>query len=344
MSHPADWFYRAKFGVFLHFLAATVYQQMRGKELPSPDQWNEQVDAFDVDGVARTVAGTGAGYLFITVGQNNGYHCAPNAVYDGVVGRTHSSRCSRRDLVADLARALEAHGIRLMVYYHGHPPTGDPDWLEAAGVQHFAPMHQRWMDKALDVGGDPGPDDVFREGAERLDDWRALHLDIMREWSERWGGLIHGWWIDGCFPGLQVWDLPGRLGYKEFAAALKAGNPDSIVAFNPALVKQLKPRTPYEDYTAGEVCEALPVFSELFPLERWAGEGVQSHVLGFLGQHWRIGPPRFSDELVTAYSRHLAEHGVVITWDVPVGDYGAIPDEFISQLGLIGRAVCDVAR
>jgi hypothetical protein len=159
---------------------------------------------------------------------------------------------------------------------------------------------------------------------------------MTREWAARWGTNIAGWWIDGCFPELQVWDLEGELTFREYADALRAGNGKAIVAFNPALVRRLRPRTPYEDYTAGEICEALPVNAELFPL---AGEldGKQGHIASFLGQHWRIGEPRFSDELVASYSQHLAENGVVVSWDVPIDEYGEVPDRYIAQLSAIGR-------
>ena len=45
----------------------------------------------------------------------SGYYLTPNAAYDRLVGTT-PSKCSRRDLVADLYEPLHRRGIKLMVY------------------------------------------------------------------------------------------------------------------------------------------------------------------------------------------------------------------------------------
>ncbi len=41
--------------------------------------------------------------------------------------------------------------------------------------------------------------------------------------------------------------------FVSFAAAARAGNPDSIIAFNPGVVPRILSVTPHEDYTAGEI-------------------------------------------------------------------------------------------
>jgi alpha-L-fucosidase len=49
--------------------------------------------------------------------------------------------------------------------------------------------------------------------------------------------------------------------------------------------------------------------------------------------------PRFSDELVIAYTRYIQSHGGGVTWDVPVHADGAIPEDFVRRLTAVGRAV-----
>ena len=73
------------------------------------------MDAFDVNGLADQLASAGAGYFVLTLGQNSGFYCSPNATYDKLTGIT-PSKCARRDLVSDLSAALRAKRIRLMVY------------------------------------------------------------------------------------------------------------------------------------------------------------------------------------------------------------------------------------
>ena len=105
-----------------HYLGAPPSSD-GGAEL-SAEAWNEQVDTFDVAGLVRQLASTGTKYLLFTVGQNSGHYCAPNATYDRLVG-IQPSKCSRRDLIADLAQALQPHGIRLLAYLPSGAPAAD---------------------------------------------------------------------------------------------------------------------------------------------------------------------------------------------------------------------------
>jgi hypothetical protein len=107
-----DWFCEARWGVMTHYLGAPP-SSAGGAELTA-EMWNRQVNAFDVEGLANQLASTGAKYLLFTLGQNSGHYCAPNATYDRLVGIT-PSKCSRRDLAADLAEELKERDIRLLV-------------------------------------------------------------------------------------------------------------------------------------------------------------------------------------------------------------------------------------
>ena len=68
-SQPTDWFHKAGWGVMTHYLGAPPSSD-GGAEL-SAAAWNEQVDAFDVAGLARQLVSTGTKYLLFTVGQNS---------------------------------------------------------------------------------------------------------------------------------------------------------------------------------------------------------------------------------------------------------------------------------
>jgi len=69
------------------------------------EEWNRQVDEFEVTGLANQLESIGARYYFITLGQNSGHYCAPNATYDGLVGGD-PSKCSERDLIGELHQVL----------------------------------------------------------------------------------------------------------------------------------------------------------------------------------------------------------------------------------------------
>ncbi len=110
----------ARWGVMTHYLADWIAQG-EGRKQMGVDRWNELIDRFDAEGLARQLESVGAGYYVLTIGQNSGFYLAPNATYDRLVG-IEPSKCSRRDLVADVADALNKRGIRLIVYL----PAGRP--------------------------------------------------------------------------------------------------------------------------------------------------------------------------------------------------------------------------
>jgi len=303
-----EWFRKARWGAFCHYL---------GKPEMTAEAWNDQVDAFDVPGLVEQLKSVAAPYFFLTIGQNSGHYCSPNAAYDRLVD-IRPSKCSRRDLVMDLANALTAAGIRLMVYLPSGAPDKDPVAIEKL----------KW--------GSPTT-------GERLDEFQRHWEAIIREWSERWGRKVHGWWIDGCYFAKDMYNFPDEPNFASFAAALKAGNPDAIVAFNPGVKTPVISMTEHEDYTAGEIAGDLPV-GEWYPKEgfdpiRGEVNGAQYHILSFLGSMWCAGPPRFPIELVIGYTRFITENGGVVTWDVPIEPGGRIPQPFMDQLAALSRAM-----
>lgn len=312
-----DWFHQAKWGVFTHYMADTV---LKGEEV-NVESWNRAVDSFDVDAMAARLAEMGAGYHVITLGQNSGYYCSPNATYDKFVGIS-PSKCSKRDLVADLAAALAPKGIRLMVYLPAGAPDRDAEAVKALEWQ--AGKYPHWSHP----GGGPDGGDPRLESFQRK--WEA----VIGEWSKRWGSRVSGWWFDGCYYPDAMYRHPEPPNFASFAAAARAGNANSIVAFNPGVIVPIITMTPFEDYTAGEINEPDKVTCPGRRLER-----AQFHMLSYLGPSWAQGPPRYSAEQAVAFTRNLTDKGGVVTWDVPIAADGTIPDPFVEQLRAIGAAL-----
>jgi len=180
------------------------------------------------------------------------------------------------------------------------------------------------------VGGWPhsyGPERTGKRLAEFQEKWEA----IIREWSVRWGGKVHGWWIDGCWFADEMYRHAEPPNFRSFAAALKAGNPDSLVAFNPGVSIPVVRHTEYEDYTAGEISTALP------ECPGPEVNGAQWHILTYLGTDWGKGEPRFPTDMVVGYTKHVRERGGVITWDVRPTEEGGIAESFLKQLEGISR-------
>lgn len=181
-----------------------------------PLAYPDAVEAFDVDAFVDSVRDMGAGHVLLTATHSRHQICGPNPEIDSVLpGRT-----CRRDLLKELGEALAAHGIRFIVYYNSGVHAGDPEWRAACGA------------------GAPDPSGFFSNWC-RILSWMGRH----------YGLLIDALWIDG---GYELEKL-GNTPWADMTAALKAGNPDRLVCYNPGIERHFL-YTPFQDYWAGEVC------------------------------------------------------------------------------------------
>lgn len=304
MGERTAWMRKAHWGVMTHYLADWIAKDT-GKDM-TVAKWNDLIDNFDVEGLANQIKGTGAGYHLISIGQNSGYYLSPNATYDRFVG-IHPSKCSKRDLIADLYKAHHKNGVRLMVYLPSGGPAQDHTAVKALGWQ---------------------------TGAHRNAEFQIKWQQVIREWSERWGAKVSGWWFDGCYWPNTMYRRSAP-NFATFAAAARAGNPRSAVAFNPGVFHRILSMSPYEDYTAGEI--DLPEKIMVRRAEDGRIDGAQLQILSHLGEKWGMGSPRFPTEQVVAWVRKLEDQGGAFTWDVPVEANGHISPPFIDQLTAIGR-------
>lgn len=299
-----DWFCRAQWGLFFHYLGAPP-SSSGGAELTA-DEWNRRVDAFDVVRLADLAESVQAGFVCLTLGQNSGHYCAPNAAYDRYVG-IHPSKCSRRDLMLDLAKELKKRNISAMAYLPSGAPEFDPVAAEKLKWKPF--------------GG-------------RMAEFQAMWEDVIREWSLRWGPLVRGWWIDGVYDMKGMYQQPEAPNAASFAAAMRAGNPESIIGLNPGVKVPIISIDPNEDYTAGETNQPQLID----PPGRWL-DGKQFHMLSFLGRFWCVGEPRFTDQQVIELTQSITRYGGVVTWDVPIEVDSSVRESYVQQLRALGAAM-----
>jgi hypothetical protein len=122
----------------------------------------------------------------------------------------------RRDIALEIAQRLKPLGKRLILYF---PSEADADPC---------------VKQALGFG---------TEGyAER-------YFEFLRQYSLKFGTLHHGWWFDACGPHPDAY-------WNQWLAALRAGNPDVVVAFSQAEFccgGNIQPVCRLEDYHAGEI-------------------------------------------------------------------------------------------
>jgi hypothetical protein len=301
---------QARWGIMTHYLADWIARResFNGGRM-TVEKWNQLVDGFDVEALAKNVESVGAGYYLLSIGQNSGFYLSPNATYDKFVGN-EPSKCSRRDLVADVYEPLNRRGIRLMVYLPSGAPNGDRPAREAL----------QWQN-----------------GAFRNREFQIKWESVIREWSMRWGTRVSGWWFDGCYWPNTMYRTEDEPNFKSFAAAARAGNPNSALAFCPGVVYRTISITTHEDYIAGEVSDITK-----WDLRRNSGsfvDGSQLHVLSYLGERWGGGNPRYTVEQVVEFSKKVVAAGGAITWDVPTRNDGTFAPEFIEQLSAIGKGI-----
>jgi hypothetical protein len=279
--------------------------------LPGDAKGLALVKEFDVQGLARQLETLGAKYFVVTLGQNSGFFNSPNATYDRFTGYAAGERCSTRDLPRDLYRALQPPGIKLMLYLPCQTPNQDARAQKAFGLAEGK------RDQPIDM-------EFARKWAQ-----------VIQEWSDRYGDKVAGWWFDGGYTHVRFNEEIART----YAKAVKHGNPNAIVTFNPG-VKLIR-HTQAEDYTAGELNEPFNVL----PTSRWV-DGSQWHALTYLGTRWSGRDTRYPAEKWAQWVSTTVSKGAAVTldmgpnWDPQAGPIGSLAEAQMEQV----RAVRDAVR
>lgn len=287
------WMSAAKVGVFIHYL---------------PHAGNfKDVENFDVDGLVKQLVALRVRYFCLTLGQNSGYMCSPNAAYEQIAGYAPFARCSQRDLPLELARALAPHKIRLMLYLPCQTPNSDLQAARAFGIDDGnAKPHDRKVNVAF----------------------ARMWARVIEEWSVRYGDQVAGWWFDGGYAWCGITDEVCAI----YAAAVKKGNPQAIVSFNPGV--SLKRAYRADDYTAGELNEPLKeVCAERFL------DNAQWHVLTYIGSTWGRKDTRYTDQQWIDWVQAVTAKGGAVTFDVGIHPTGVLIDAQMKQLQAITQAV-----
>ncbi len=310
MSKAQDDFLRRRYGVFNHYLYGNPSDTADVFYSRGASDWNAAVDSVDVDDLALRLHETGAGYYFITVMQGSRFMLGPNAAYDAIAGTKPGEACSRRDLIPELADALEKYDIALCLYFTGDGPHIDREIGPKFG--YTDPRGQVTMDF--------------------VEKWAS----VLREYAVRYGDKIKAWWIDGCYE--EAFGYTPQL-LKPYYDACKAGNPDCLVAMNNGVFPEIRKHYPDEELTCGEFNDF-----EVIPESRFI-DGAQTHILAPLGKgiegnpwsRWRSLGARRDGAYMLDYVRRANAAGMPVTIDVYIDSRGNWDPEQFEVLKTIGR-------
>lgn len=207
MRAKPTWFQNARYGMMVHWTKQSVPLQ------GDPKPYDQAVADFDVEKFADDMKSTGAGFVVFTTSHAMHYFPAPLKSLDAILpGRT-----AKRDLPADLAKALNKRGMKLFLYYHlgAHD---DPEFLNASGF---------WETDTTKFFGN----------------WQKM----IAEAGERYGSLLAGWWFDDGATNYYYRSAP----WESLAKAAKAGFPQRFISFN---AWEMNNPTEFHDFCTGEAC------------------------------------------------------------------------------------------
>ncbi len=297
-----DWFARAGYGMWFHFLDLTT--SPHGPRKP----YEQAVNELDVEKLAETVATAGAKYLIFTVNHGNPTCPAPIGNWE----RLHPGWTTKRDLIGDLADVLGRRGIRLMLYMN-------PPGLGSMALK---------------------PGTVIGVPAFNEDEYANQLIQVFREFGERYGPRVAGYWFDSTFEATECYP---NLPFEALAEALKTGHPGRLVAWNNWVFPS---ETEWQDYWAGELTDLpLKPFAGRY-IQHSVGEGLQAHVaLRFdadwlhIAQDTPMPPPRFTARELADYIRTCQADQVPVTLGVGIFQDGTLGPQALPVLKDVRRLV-----
>ncbi|MDP7020473.1 MAG: alpha-L-fucosidase [Pirellulaceae bacterium] len=313
----------------------------------SARNYNEAIDSFDVELFADAVASTKAGHVIFVIGQHWGRYCAPNSAYERLLGVENGEWTSRRDLIMEIAEALNERGIRLILYMTARAPMRHYRVIKAMG-DALPTINGKPAGPKVDTMSHPRKLKGFRRSENQpptpvfLKNWG----DVCGEWSRRYGELVSGWWFDGYK--MEMKDSYEALRKEKYnidtwLAAVRSGNPAAELAFNAGAhpILSLCNRgklCPHQTFTAGEQHDFKFKTKRLTPENFPAPEDVVWHLLLPVSDGWGAGTkPRFDVALLRERIDEINAQGGAVTLDTPISADGRIPPAVLTTLRKLGQ-------
>ena len=310
MERRTQWLRDAGFGLAVHWTSYSLPEAPTDADFKRPYEkriadYLKAVEDFDVRGFTEQVIATGGRFLIFTLAHADMVLPFPLPELDKIV----AGHTARRDLIGEISDILSEKGVRLILYFNPDGPA-DADWMRAVKFKEDPSYHAEQVYK------------------------------VVRAISEKYEKRISGWWIDDCYD-THVLTVANRgrghrYDYKRFGEALRAGNPDAILAFNfSGAVCEWSSTlgVGVADYQAGE-----ENWLHRSPNGRFSGEGgTQWFGFSWMDDFWvhekpGVPTPRFSNDEVLAYIERVKRCGGAFAYNAALYKEGRISEPTMKQL------------
>ena len=319
---------RSRYGVFIHYQYRILigYSVKTKPQFPDPvrmnaAEWNSFVDGFNVNAFADQAAAAGVGWVIFCMDDHYfAWQCAPNEAFCKLTGYAPGEKCSRRDLILELARVLNARGIKLIVYFAG-----------LNGYMKEPKVSAGLMENPAGRG-------ELNEKAPPSAESRRRRLAILNEYAQRYQDGIAGWWFDCIDPETYKAE---SANWQSISSIVHAANPEAVTAFSYGANEQACISKGIDDYTAGDTWSKMDL-QRLTPQLLPSQEGILWHGKIYCGNiyHGMGDANQFADrELIDWISTCNRQRGVC-TLDWPFDPKTGLFKNFgFEQMERIARVI-----
>jgi hypothetical protein len=347
------WLRESGYGLMFHYEAFKNH---------TPESYNKTVDSFDVVRFADSVESTGAGHVIFVVGQHWGKYCAPNSVYEKLLGVENGVWTSRRDLIMEIGKELAKRDVRLILYMTARAPMRHYKVIKAMG-DTLPSIDGKPAGPKVDPMSHPRRVKGFRRSENQAPNPTFLKNwgEVCGEWSQRYGKLVSGWWFDGYKTEMRdaYEDLKKEPhNVDTWVRGVLSGNPSAELAFNAGAHPILSLCTngklcPHQTFTSGENHEFHQKVKKgkgklLTPRNFPAPTGVVWHLLLPVSKGWGAGEEsRFDLDTLKDRLDLINAEGGAVTLDTPIAPDGAIPAgvlRFLREMGKDSKKLKDGVR
>jgi len=325
------WMKTAKYGVFMHYQYRICLGYSTAAANPMPTQfppagmmtaqgWNHIVDAFDVTGFAAQMVQAQVGWVTFCIDDHYfAWPCSPNSKFSSYTGYAPGQKCSNRDLILDLANALNAKGIKLICYF--------------AGLNGY--MKEPQVSAGLADGAWRGN---WNETSPPPAESRKRRLEVLKEYADRWGTKIAGWWFDG----METNTYSGSPNnWQTLDSIVHHGNPHAGIAFSYGPNEQACVAPGVDDYTGGDTWSPVDL-THFTPSWKPAQNNILWHGKIYCGNiyHGLGTANQYSDQQLITWIKTVSTQGGVCTLDWPFDtSNGHIKNFGIQQMINVGIGV-----